>query len=145
MYKLLCLLTQTNSKLPKIDLTITITVVIAVCAIISPVLTALINNHHLYKMKKLDMKLEYEKSSAFYKRGIFETYVKTTGKCIFSRKDEDIKEYGAIYPLALLYFPDELRPDLEELNQLIIEEYWKEAGISLSNISPKIRKMLQTM
>ena len=33
----------------KFDSTITITVVIAISAIISPIITTLLNNHHLYK------------------------------------------------------------------------------------------------
>lgn len=38
-----------------IDLNLTITGIIALCAILSPILTTLINNHHQSKMKKVEI------------------------------------------------------------------------------------------
>ena len=40
--------------MPKVDLTVTISVIIAICAIISPIITTILNNRHLYKIRKLD-------------------------------------------------------------------------------------------
>lgn len=131
--------------MPKIDLTITVTVVIAVCAIVSPVITTLLNNHHLYKMKKLDMKLESEKSSNFYKRGIYEEYLKVTGKCVAYPEDNLINNYGEVYLLALVYFPEELRPELICINDLIVGLSWEEARKALNELAPKICTILKTM
>ena len=39
----------------KFDLTFTITAVIAVCALIAPVLTTLINNHYQVRLKQLEL------------------------------------------------------------------------------------------
>ena len=36
------------------NLSVTISVIVAICAIISPILTAIINNHYQYKLRKLD-------------------------------------------------------------------------------------------
>lgn len=131
--------------MPKIDLSITISAVIATCAIISPVLTALINNHHLYKMRKLDIKLEKEKASAFYKRGIFENYLKIAGKCVTTPNDETLSKYGEIYPLALIYFPDYLQTTLLQLNESILKHDWEIAQMHLASITPMIRDILQKM
>ncbi len=131
--------------MPKIDLSITISAVIATCAIISPVLTALINNHHLYKMRKLDIKLESEKASVFYKRGIFENYLKIAGRCVTAPNDETLSNYGEIYPLALIYFPDHLQTTLIQLNESILKHDWKMAQKYLENITPMIRDILQKM
>ena len=131
--------------MPKVDLTITISVVIAVCAIISPVITTLLNNRHLYKMKKHDMKLEAEKSSYFYKRGIYEEYLKLAGKCVADANHDSMREYGEIYLLALVYFPEELRPDLIRINSLICSYSWKESRLALDELAPKICTILQTM
>ena len=38
----------------KLDLTVTITAILGIAAIISPIATALINNHHQLKLKKLE-------------------------------------------------------------------------------------------
>lgn len=81
----------------KVDLTITISVVIAICAIISPIITTLLNNHHLYKMKKLEVKIEAEKSAYFYKRGVYEDYLKHTEQYIIVRDKDTSLKYGSIY------------------------------------------------
>lgn len=52
--------------MPKVDLTVTISVIIAICAIISPIITTLLNNHHICKMRKLDDAAQLQKDSYFY-------------------------------------------------------------------------------
>lgn len=131
--------------MPKIDLTITISVVIAVCAIISPIITTLLNNHHLYRMKKLDLKQEAEKSSYFYKRGIYEEYLKCAGRCVANASNEAMQEYGKIYLLALVYFPEELRKELIAINNHIGSFSWKSARSALDELAPKICTILQNM
>lgn len=131
--------------MPKVDLTITISVVIAICAIISPVITTLLNNRHLYKMRKLDIKLEKEKSAYFYKRGVYEDYLKATGRCCAHGDQRNLNDYGAIYALALIYFPEELRPELIHINDLINNYNWQEARIALNQFAPKICTILQKL
>ncbi len=131
--------------MPKFDVSITISVVIAICAIVSPIFTTLLNNHHLYKMKKLDLELETQKQSYFYKRGIYESYLKTAGKCIAYGLPELISNYGEIYPLALIYFPDSFHADLVNMNKLITNRDWKEAQKTLAQLAPKIRTTLNNM
>lgn len=84
----------------KFDSTITITVVIAISAIISPIITTLLNNHHLYKMRKLDDETELRKTSYFYKRGIFEDYMRYAGQCVTHATSDALENYGATYALA---------------------------------------------
>ncbi len=131
--------------MPEIDLTITVTVVIAVCAIISPVITTLLNNHHLYKMKKLDMKLESQKNSYFYKRGIYEEYLKSASKSITLTSNENMSDYGEAYMLALVYFPEDLQKDLISINDFICRYERDEARALLNKLAPKIRTILKTM
>lgn len=131
--------------MPKIDLTITISVVIAVCAIISPIITTLLNNHHLYRMKKLDLKQESEKSSYFYKRGIYEEYLKLAGRCAANADNKALQEYGEIYLLALIYFPEDLRPELIRINGLLCKYSFSEARTALDALAPKICTILQNM
>jgi len=131
--------------MPKVDMTITISVVIAMCAIISPVITTLLNNHHIYKLKKLELKEKSKEDNAFYKRGIYEDYYKITGICITARTTEALGDYGKIYSLALLYFPSSLISEITELNSLISEYEWEKAGITFANLSTKIRNIVQNM
>ena len=59
----------------KFDLTITISVIVALTAIISPVIVALINNSYQLKMKKLE-------SYDLAKRNAFERFSKAVGTYI---------------------------------------------------------------
>ena len=129
----------------EIDLTITITVVIAVCAIVSPIITTLLNNHHLYKMRKLDMKLDTEQKARFYKRDVYEDYLKTAGKCIACSNNENMSAYGEAYMLALIYFPSELRNELIHINDYVVKCNRDQAITLLNQLAPKIHTILQSM
>jgi len=96
--------------MPKLDLTISISVILAVCAIISPIATAIINNKHQINLKKLEYAHKVAETSLFYKRGIYEDYLRCVGKCFSSRTQEALQEYGKTYALALIYFPASLIP-----------------------------------
>lgn len=43
------------TNVPKVDLTITISIVITICALFAPSITAIVNNKHLYKIRKLEL------------------------------------------------------------------------------------------
>lgn len=129
----------------KFDMTITVTVVIAVCAIISPIITTLLNNHHLYKMRKLDIKLETEQKSYFYKRGVYENYLKTAGRCATLVSHENLSAYGEAYMLALIYFPDDLRNELIRINDCFINIDREQAVTLLNQLAPKIHTILKSM
>ena len=128
-----------------VDLTVTISVIIAICAIISPIITTLLNNHHLYKMKKIEMKLESEKAAQFYKRGVYEDYLNYTGQYIAVHDHDAHLKYGAIYPLALIYFPTNLTNEIIVLNNELIKHDWDTAITHLNELTPAIREILQSM
>lgn len=67
-------------KILKFDLTITIAVIVALASIISPILTALINNRHLLKMKKLELESEKYSKYSIHVRTLFEEFLETYGK-----------------------------------------------------------------
>lgn len=129
----------------KFDSTITITVVIAISAIISPIITTLLNNHHLYKMRKLDDEAELRKTSYFYKRGIFEDYMRYTGQCVTHASADALENYGATYALALIYFPDELLDKIIDINAALNRHQWADALVKLNELSPELRKQLQKL
>lgn len=57
----------------KWDLSITISAIIAVAAIIFPILTAVINNVHQRNMKKLELKEKHYSQTASYKKKSLKT------------------------------------------------------------------------
>lgn len=129
----------------KFDSTITITVVIAISAIISPIITTLLNNHHLYKMRKLDDETELRKTSYFYKREIFEDYMRYAGQCVTHATSDALENYGATYALALIYFPDELLDKIIDINASLNRHQWADALVKLNELSPELRKQLQKL
>lgn len=59
----------------KLDATITISIILAICALFAPSITALINNRHQYKMRKLELEcdMKSQHSSVTYKNK-YDTY-----------------------------------------------------------------------
>ncbi|RGZ70226.1 hypothetical protein [Lachnospira eligens] len=131
--------------MPKVDLTVTISVIIAICAIISPIITTLLNNHHICKMRKLDDAAQLQKDSYFYKRGIYEDYLRCTCRCITAASPAALNDYGKAYALALIYFPNELQDKIIALNNDIKHYLWGEASSKLNELAPLIREQLQKM
>ena len=130
----------------KFDLTVTITAILGIAAIISPIATAIINNRYQLKLKRIELDQELRKETFFYRRGVFEDYLRFTGQLITYHSSEEHKsKYGAIYPLALIYFPDRLATDVMLLNDSITKQNWTLALNQLNALAPKIRTLLQTM
>ena len=60
----------------ELDLTITVTAILGIAAIISPIATAIINNLYQIKLKKLEMKQQKLEKTTYYIRSIFENYLR---------------------------------------------------------------------
>lgn len=111
----------------KIDLTITITVILALSAIISPIIVAIINNRFQIKMKQIE---NYDLA----KRDTLANFAEALGKykASVTFKDEEIF-FSSLYSLLLYFEIDttfftklvESKDDTEilffESNKLIIE------------------------
>lgn len=105
------LLTATNFPFSHpIDLSWTITGIIGCAALFSPIAVALINNHHAYKMRKLDIAHEERKTQmalaheaaqkqfeVYYadKRIAFSTLLKEAGN--FSTHKQDLDDYSSLH------------------------------------------------
>ena len=96
-----------GTSVAQIDLTVTISVIIAICAIISPVLVALINYHHQYKMRTLETKHDEEvnKHNMVYNHVVllFETYLGTLEGCMKNMTYEAQEKYGVALGNTLIY------------------------------------------
>lgn len=133
-----------NVPSAKIDLTVTISVIIALCAIVSPVLTTIINNCHQTKIKKLELKQQEYRNTIIHQRDFFENYLKHAGRCIYYADSEALKDYGEHYFSALMYAPDDLKADMIEANQLMLKDDWDNASVLIEKLTAKIRAIQQT-
>lgn len=131
--------------MPKIDLTVTISVIVALCAIVSPIATAIINNRYQLKLRKMDIYQKTLENTMLYKRSIFENYLKYAGRCIFHSDVNALKDYGEYYLLALLYAPIELHTEMKEINVLMLEKHWSKASPLFEVLTPKIYDVIQKL
>lgn len=142
------LLTATNKSIeitnvPTLDLTITISVIVALSAIVSPIFTALINNLHDTKIKNLEVKQKEYENIVMYKRNLFERYLKHAGRCIYFSDIDASKDYGEYYFAALMCAPLEIHNEMVVINKHMQNGEFDKATELLELLTPKIHTMLQ--
>ena len=96
--------------MPQIDPTITISVILAICALFAPSITAIINNRHQYKIRKLELQYDIKKhhSDITYKNKYF---LDSAGE--YSLMNEYVGNYTKLLACsqnALLLCDDETKP-----------------------------------
>lgn len=131
--------------MPKFDLTVTASVIIALCAIISPILTAIINNRHQFKILKMEAEQRQFENTIVYRRTIFENYLRFSGKCISHADAEALQAYGEYYLIALMYAPENIKHKMVTTHKLMIEHEWSDASVLYEQLAPMIRDLLQSM
>ena len=89
-------------------------------AILSPFLTAYLNNRHQLKMKRIEFNLEHRAQ-------VIENYIRATGDTIFTHKPSSAHQYGAFYGEIFVYLPIELWPLLLSINEKFKQSLYDEA------------------
>lgn len=99
-----------------------------IVAIISPILTAIINNHHQTKMKKIEM-------SIASKLKIIEDYLSSAGQIIYHNGEASTESYsiaiGRIYSAS----PRSLWEKISVLDEMIYSGNWEDAHTQFLEIS----------
>ena len=127
------------------DLTITVTAILGISAIISPIATAIINNLFQLKAKKLEMKQKHLEKTTYYVRSIFENYLRHAGRCINNADRDARKDYGEYYFLALVYAPDNISTAMMEINNEICNCDYQSATFHLEELKSEISKLFQKL
>lgn len=96
----------------KVDLTITISVIVALSAIVAPVIVAIINNHHQLKIKRLEINEKYVISS-------FQNYLSKLELCISINYGEVFNDYQYAYGEALLFASLRSKRLMKEIDECI--------------------------
>lgn len=88
-----------------IDTTITISVIVALVALISPIITAIINNRHQLKIKMMEYKENRYTEEIRHQKQLLEHYCNALTKLIIYEipANEHFNEYGAAFGEAVLY------------------------------------------
>lgn len=126
-------------------ITIAISFTLAVCSFISSVLTVVLNNRYLLKVKRMELQQKEMENTTLYVRNILENYLKYAGQSITLPDSSTEKEYGTYYFWALTYLPLELHPKLTELNAAIMEPNRAKATKLLEDLVPSITELLKKL
>lgn len=127
------------------DLTITVTAILGISAIISPIATAIINNLFQLKTKKLETEQMHLVNTTYYVRSIFENYLRHAGMCISNADGDARKDYGEYYFLAIAYAPDNVSSAMIDINDAISTCDYQTATSLLEKLNPEINKLLQKL
>ena len=119
--------------MPKIDASLTITGIIALCAILSPVIVTFLNNRHAIKMEKLKFQTE-NKAKAI------EDYLLAVGKILDVYSSQSACDYEARKGIAYLYAPKSAWPKMDELDRLIKGQKFEDARKSLVPLCKELSK-----
>ena len=131
--------------MPEFDLSITISAIVALAAVISPIFTTLINNHHQLKLKKLELKQQEYERTVMYKRNIFENFLTSLSMVAQLASRENICSFAKWYPLAYMYLPEEAQNILAKINLLIANGTYSEIVKYVDLVTSDINKELQKL
>ncbi len=128
--------------MPNIDLTVTVSVIIALCAIISPILTAIINNCHHTKIKKLEIVQAREYETAKHLAELREQTLMHLGECLMNPTHELLSGYSKYCALAFQVFPRSAHKHLLKLNAAVSEYRWEDALSEYEDLAVLLAKEL---
>ena len=112
--------------MPKINLTVTISVIVALAALISPIIVACINNWHHTKIRRLELEhdMSMKKLSIFYedKKNAFSNFLLNAGKvCTDEESNVEELDFYAYAQLASLFASTENRQRISRFTSEIMQ------------------------
>lgn len=117
-------------------------IIVALVAIIAPVITTLINGFFQKTEREANARESIQKEEKEHSRPIeshirtiYTEYLQNTSKCIAYPDDENMKEYGKSYAIAFAYFPKNLHDMLKGINKSIEDRNYIEARRQLEELS----------
>lgn len=105
----------------KFNLSITISVIVALVALISPILTTLLNNRYLLKVKKLEVQQKKYEQYSSHVRTLFEDFLKYYGEYMgntLSTKSE--MALKSSFYKCLPYVPEKAYDYFTEFYELVV-------------------------
>lgn len=127
-----------------LDISITISAIVAFCAIVSPILTAIINNRHHTHMLKIEMDRKHYEETILHRRDVLENYLRCAGNCSTFADNSALAEYGRAYCIALMYAPTDLRDKMVAIHQLMVGRNYEAAANALAVLAPMMYGAPQT-
>lgn len=110
---------EQNTGMSISDWTGLVAMIVSLCALFSPSLTAHINNKHQQKMKEIEYSHQEKEERQAHEREIYEGYIRAAGAAIQSPTEENLQVYGSHSALAAYYVPKNIQKDILAMDKLI--------------------------
>lgn len=98
-----------------IDLTLTVGSILAISAVVAPVITTAMNNNHQLEIKQLELNDAQRQREMKRLSEIYDTYVSAAGACVMYPENADFSAFQAASARAMLYAPEAVLPRMRKL------------------------------
>lgn len=132
----------------KIDSTITLSLIVAICGLTAPVITTWLNNRHQMKIKTMEEEQTKYIKNVQNVKDILSAYLAATSSCIAAADVVDLVgllEYGKSYALALIYVDDSTAETMQTLNSYIYDRDFDSALNCLNSVITSVRQTIQKL
>ena len=119
--------------------------ILAASAVISPIITAIINNKHLAKMRKMDREDEKYKNTDAYKRKLIETYLQKTAGCINNKQTENNVEYSESFGRLVAYVSGRIQKQMIEIDGYLHSLEYEKARVAFIELIPQLTDIVQKL
>lgn len=106
-----------NTGMSLSDWSALVTAVVAICALLSPTLTAFFNNQHQLKIKKLEYEHQEREAQQKREHEVYEAYIQAAGAVVYDQSASQMIEFGKCSKLAMYYVPPNIRPKMAEFEK----------------------------
>lgn len=110
---------EQNTGMSVSDWSSLVVMIVAICALVSPILTAACNNWHQRKMKQLEYEHQDKKWRLNREREMYEGYIRAAGAAVQAPTNENLKEYGSYSAIASYYAPKFVQINIRKMDELI--------------------------
>ena len=123
------------------DWSLVIAIAALLVSVLSPTLTAIVNNSHARKMHELEFYQSHRVSA-------IESFIRSAGRCCGDGAMENFGEHGAHFGEIYMYIPETLWPMVDDINAALAEPDYKKAQsallkfckeLSRAGLAPKFR------
>ena len=127
-----------------VDLTVTLSIILAFSSIVVPAIIAIINSRKELKMKQLEIENRKYENNIIYKRAIFEKFLFEAGRAIGDPKYDHMETYSPSYYIALASAPENVRFYIKLVHDDLAACEFKKASTELAQASEEINNYLET-
>lgn len=114
-----------------------------IISIISPIITAYINNTFQLKMADRNAKNKEIENYYLRKRAVIDSFVATTGKCLFHATTDSLQACGESFYSIYIYVPSSLWNEIDDLLVFIRAHEFEKAQSHFAKLSKSLSDLLE--